>query len=58
MLKVTIHGKEYITIGEAAKLLKVSTKTIYRWIESGDLYSVKHLNRRFVSLESVKEKDS
>jgi len=26
-----------LTIGEVAKLMKVSLKTVYRWISSGDL---------------------
>ena len=28
---------DILTIQEVAKLLKVSNRTVYRWIESGDL---------------------
>jgi excisionase family DNA binding protein len=32
---------EYWTMDEVAKKLKVSTRTVYRWVESGDLTIIK-----------------
>lgn len=32
---------EYWTIAEVAKKLKVSTRTVYRWVEAGDLPIIK-----------------
>ena len=32
---------EYWTIDEVAKKLKVSTRTVYRWVEAGDLTIIK-----------------
>jgi excisionase family DNA binding protein len=32
---------EYWTIGEVAEKLKVSTRTVYRWVDSGDLPIIK-----------------
>lgn len=32
---------EYWTIDEVAEKLKVSTRTVYRWVESGDLPIIK-----------------
>lgn len=32
---------EYWTIDEVAKKLKVSARTVYRWVESGDLPIIK-----------------
>ncbi len=34
-------GEEFYTVSETAKILRVSTKTVYRWIEMGNLRAVK-----------------
>jgi excisionase family DNA binding protein len=36
----SVHD-EYWTIGEVAEKLKVSTRTVYRWVDSGDLPIIK-----------------
>ncbi len=32
-----IHDREYYTVPEVARMLKVSPSTVWRWLEAGDL---------------------
>jgi excisionase family DNA binding protein len=36
-----IDGPEFVTVAEVAKRLRVSKMTVYRWVRSGDLESVR-----------------
>ena len=39
-MQAAVHD-EYWTIDEVAEKLKVSTRTVYRWIDAGDLAIIK-----------------
>ncbi len=39
-MQAIVHDK-YWTIDEVAEKLKVSTRTVYRWVEAGDLPVIK-----------------
>jgi excisionase family DNA binding protein len=54
MAKLLISTNEVFTIPEAAKLLKVTPMTIFRWIKSGKINPVKLSNRTLIPKSEIK----
>lgn len=46
-------GEEYFSIKEVANKLKVSYVTVYRWVESGSLKSVKAGKQHRIKAEDL-----
>ena len=54
-MKILIDDIEVQDIRATAKEFKVSVKTIYDWLNAGDLESKRHGNRQYITKESIKK---
>ncbi len=52
MLKV---DERYVTLPEVAERLKVSRRTVYRWIKNGDLNAYKFANEYRITERDIKD---
>lgn len=50
MNKIKVGDKYYLSIDDYAKFRGKTRKTIYNWIERGDINVKKILNRQFIEL--------
>jgi len=54
MAKLLVSTDEVLTIPEAAKALKVTTMTIFRWIKAGKINAIKLSYRTLIPKSEVK----
>jgi len=54
MAKLLVNTNEVVTIPEAAKLLKVSEMTIFRWLKAGKINRIKLSNRTVIPKSEIK----
>ena len=52
MLKV---DERYLTLSEIAERLKVSRRTVYRWVKDGDLNAYKFANEYRITESDLKD---
>ena len=50
MLQIFIDSREVVSVPDTAKRFKVSVKTIYEWLKTGELESLTHKTRRYIVL--------
>jgi len=56
MAKLLVSTDEVFTIPEAAKALKVTTMTIFRWIKASKIIPIKLSGRTLIPKSEVKRK--